>query len=143
MKDRKKREPNTEQKRKIRIVDLDEEAAKDHEGLVPGCGEKSPYRSFLDEYQEREAPLDNPDVLSEEDSYFKAHLSEDGREKLDLIKEILPTLTAQQQQVIRLCGEEGHTQREAAKIMGITQVAVVKLLNRARAIIKKAYNEVR
>lgn len=110
--------------------------------------EESPYWQFLDRCSKDgndgkiiEDPLANPDIFAEDDSVFNRPLSDLGQLQVDVIHEIMPTLSPQQRRVLELCGFDGRTLEVAAQTLGIKVATVQVLLQRARAKIVRRFEQ--
>lgn len=111
-------------------------------------GEASPYWEDVMRRAQRDAgdgthiaedPIANPDVLSEDDHMYHRPLDPEGEFKFKVIREIVPTLSPQQQRLLHMCGMEGQTVKDAAKKLGITPSTAQVFLQRARETITRIY----
>lgn len=100
-------------------------------------GEKSPYNEWRAKVgnpnQEGDAPepyIANADRVPESSGLFYQAPCED--ERLDLIQAVYETLTPRQQEILRMCGNEGRTIENTAAILGISRGSVQKTLDRIR-----------
>jgi RNA polymerase sigma factor (sigma-70 family) len=90
--------------------------------------------------QLQEDVLANQDGLSESDAMFSRPLTEEGEIQLETIHSVFLTLSPQQQRVFQLCGFEGKTIDEVAKVLNLDRSTVYTLYQRAKNKIVKEYN---
>jgi len=113
-------------------------------------GERSPYWDFLSSHQHLDADgqmqedsVANPDMLSENDCTFKKSFDEEKEFRIQIVKEIIPMLSTQQQKLLNLCGVEGLSLKDAAKKLNITSSTAQVFLQRARGKILRYYTNKR
>ena len=82
----------------------------------------------------------NKESLSDLELEVRSNISHDPREaiysNLDL-EEALKTLSKRQRECFKLVVEDGYTEREAAKFLGISNIAVHKHIGHAKEKLKK------
>ncbi len=111
-------------------------------------GERSPYWEFLSNHQRfdadgqlQEDAIANPDTLSEDDHIYHQPLNDEGEFKFKAVREIISTLSPQQQRLLNLCGMEGQSIKDAAKELGIKPSTAQVFLQRAREKIIRHYQK--
>ena len=94
-------------------------------------------QSNAESVENDESELEN---LSESDSpYYRHPLTGEEEARLHTIRNVWPTLTARQKQVIFLCGIKEYTPAAAARTMGVSSSAVHYTLKAARKKFQKAH----
>ena len=108
------------------------QSRKDYAGT-----EASPYREWLDnrgdynqEHEAEEPNEANPDMLDEDQGIWFQSVPEDDR--LDLIYQVMESLTDKQKEILRLCGNEGRTIENASAILKVSRGTIQKTLDRIR-----------
>ncbi len=120
------KKPHTKKRSYIR----DKQYSKDYAGT-----EASPYREWVglqqkSEQHNAEPPQGNPDVVPESKGLYYQAPCEDDR--LELIQAVYETLTPRQQEILRMCGNEGRTIANCAAILKISRSTVQKTIDRIR-----------
>ncbi len=98
-------------------------------------GNASPYWEWNGMSQDNNRPNQenlqaNPDVLSESKGlYYQVECKDD---RLDVIEEVIATLTDRQKEILRMCGNEGRTFENCAAILKISKGTVQKTIDRIR-----------